>query len=111
MRGDCGAGRASPRHHPPIRALRNAILGQLTRNQEQRFLDEGGFAGQHIAAQEKPGRDEGSAKVDSIDLSGIIARLGGLTVKKSYSKPVLVKKGKLSQVTAVANGAGSGPVE
>ncbi len=29
-------------------------------------------------------------------------------MKKTYSKPALVKKGKLSQVTAVANGAGSG---
>jgi hypothetical protein len=28
-------------------------------------------------------------------------------MKKTYLKPVLVKKGKLSQVTAVANGAGS----
>ncbi|ESW64865.1 putative RiPP precursor [Mesorhizobium sp. M0761] len=32
-------------------------------------------------------------------------------MKKTYSKPVLVKKGKLSQVTALANGAGSGPIE
>ena len=30
-------------------------------------------------------------------------------MKKTYSKPVLVKKGKLSLVTAVTNGAGSGP--
>ncbi|ESW80858.1 MULTISPECIES: hypothetical protein [unclassified Mesorhizobium] len=30
-------------------------------------------------------------------------------MKKTYSKPVLVKKGKLSQVTA-DNGNGSGPV-
>ena len=32
-------------------------------------------------------------------------------MKKTYLKPVLIKKGKLSQVTAVTNGAGSGPVE
>ncbi|MGX5850262.1 hypothetical protein ACWGTO_24580 [Mesorhizobium sp. PL10] len=36
---------------------------------------------------------------------------GGITVKKTYLKPVLVRKGKLSQVTAVANGAGSSPIE
>ena len=30
-------------------------------------------------------------------------------MKKTYCKPVLVKRGKLSQVTA-ANGNGSGPV-
>jgi len=32
-------------------------------------------------------------------------------MKKTYLKPVLIKKGRLSQVTAVTNGAGSGPVE
>ena len=36
---------------------------------------------------------------------------GGFTMKKTYLKPVLIKKGRLSQVTAVTNGAGSGPVE
>ena len=77
--------------------------------EEQRFLDEDGFAGWRI--DPKKNRDGMTVPQRlTVPICQALSRdPGGFTVKKSYSKPVLTKKGKLSQVTAVTNGAGSGP--
>jgi hypothetical protein len=79
--------------------------------EEQRFHDEGGFAGWRM--DPKKNRD-GMTVPQRLTVSicqALSCDPGGFTMKKTYLKPVLIKRGKLSQVTAVTNGAGSGPVE